>query len=141
MDKESLRAWNEQIITEFRANGGKVGGNFEGAQLLLLHTIGAKSGKERIAPLVTLPDGDRLFIFGSKAGEPTHPDWYHNLLANPAASIEYGTETYPVRAVEITGAERDAIYERQCERFPGFRDYQAKTTRKIPVIALERIPS
>lgn len=141
MDKEALNNWNQQVIAEFRANGGKVGGGFEGTPLVLLHTTGAKSGAERISPLVTMVDGDRLIIFGSKAGEPTHPDWYHNLIANPEATVEFGTETFPVRASLVEGAERDAIYERQCERFPTFREYQEKTTRLIPVIALVRVAS
>ncbi len=130
--------WNTKIIEEFRANGGKVGGPFERSTLLLLTTTGAKSGKRRISPLVYLPDGDRYIIFASKAGLPTNPDWYHNLVAHPDVTIEVGTETFEARATVITGEERERLYARQIERSPAFGDYQAKTTRQIPVIALER---
>ncbi len=130
--------WNNQVITEFRANEGKVGGPFKGAPLLLLTTTGAKSGKQYTAPLMYLPDGDRMFIFASKNGAPTNPDWYHNLVAHPQATVEVGTETLNVKATEITGEERDRIYATQAKQYSGFADYQAKTTRKIPVIALER---
>lgn len=141
MDKDQLLAWNRQIIDEFRANGGKVGGAFEGAPMVLLHTVGAKSGVERIAPLVAMVDGERLIIFASKAGMPSNPDWYHNLLANPEVTVEFGKETFPARASIVEGLERQEIFERHCERFPTFREYQEKTTRQIPVIALERIAS
>jgi len=130
--------WNSKIIAEFHANGGKVGGPFEGASLLLLTTTGAKSGQLRTTPLVYMPDGDRLIIFASKAGAPTNPDWYHNLVAHPQATIEVGTETLAVTAVVITGEERDQLYARQAQKNPGFAEYQTKTTRRIPVIALER---
>jgi deazaflavin-dependent oxidoreductase (nitroreductase family) len=130
--------FNAQIIDEFRANAGRVGGMFEGAPLLLLHHTGAKSGAQRVAPLVYLRDGDRYVIFGSKAGAPTNPGWYHNLLANPDTEIEVGTETIPVRATEITGEERDRLFEAQVQRNPGFADYEKKTDRVIPAIALTR---
>ena len=130
--------WNDQVITEFRANEGKVGGPFKGAPLLLLTTTGAKSGKQYTAPLMYLPDGDRMFIFASKGGAPTNPDWYHNLVAHPQATVEVGTETFNVKATEVTGEARERIYATQAKSFSGFADYQAKTTRKIPVIALER---
>jgi deazaflavin-dependent oxidoreductase (nitroreductase family) len=130
--------WNKKIIEEFRSNGGKVGGPFEGGTLLLLHTIGAKSGKERINPLAYFPDGDRFTIIASKAGAPTNPDWYHNLVAHPDVTIEIGTETIPVKATVVEGEERDQLYARMVERMPGFAEYQQKTTRKIPVVALER---
>ena len=129
--------FNQSIIDEFRANGGKVGGPFEGAPMLLLTTTGAKSGQARTAPLVYLPDGDRYVVFASKAGAPTNPDWYHNLVANPAVSVEVGSDRVDADAVELTGDERDQLFAKQAERMPGFKDYQAKTTRVIPVVALE----
>ena len=130
--------WNAKIIAEFRANGGKVGGQFEGAPLLLLTTTGAKSGLARTSPMMYLPDGDRLVVFASKAGAPTNPDWYHNLVANPSATVEVGSETFEVEAQVTTGAERDALYARQADLYPGFAEYEAKTDRVIPVVALTR---
>jgi deazaflavin-dependent oxidoreductase (nitroreductase family) len=130
--------FNERIIAEFRANGGKVGGPFEGAPMLLLATTGAKTGQPRINPLVYLPDGDRYVIIASKGGSPTNPDWYHNLVANPETTIEVGTETVPVRASVLTGEERDRLYARQASLRPAFAEYQQRTMRTIPVIALER---
>ena len=130
--------WNKQIIEEFRSNGGKVGGAFEGAPLLLLTTTGARSGIARTTPVMYLPDGERLVIFASKAGAVTNPDWYHNLVAHPEATVEVGSETFKVTAVEVMGEERDRLYARQATLFPGFADYEAKTTRRIPVIALRR---
>jgi deazaflavin-dependent oxidoreductase (nitroreductase family) len=134
-----MNDFNAQVIEEFRANGGKVGGRFEGAPMLLLTTTGAKSGKPRIAPLVYLPK-DVPVIFASKAGAPTHPDWYHNLLANPEVTIEVGTETRRARAVAVEGDERDALYAEQEKRFPNFVEYREKTSRRIPVIRLEPAP-
>ncbi len=131
--------FNAHTIEEFRANDGKVGGYFEGATMLLLHTKGAKSGLPRTNPLVYLPDGDRYVIMATKGGSPTNPDWFHNLLADPNVEIEVGTERFPVRATVITGPEHDELYARQVERRPGFADYLRKTTRVIPVIALERV--
>jgi deazaflavin-dependent oxidoreductase (nitroreductase family) len=131
--------WNRAVIDEFRANGGKVGGQFAGAPLLILTTTGAKSGKQRTHPLVYLPDGDRLIVFASKGGAPTSPDWYHNLVANPTATVELGNETFDVKATVLTGEERDRIFAKQAEHMPGFAEYQAKTTRTIPVVVLERI--
>jgi deazaflavin-dependent oxidoreductase (nitroreductase family) len=133
-----MKAFNENLIKEFRANKGQVGGSFEGRPVLLLTTAGAKSGRKFTLPLVYLEDGDRLLIFASKAGAPTNPDWYHNLVANPTVTIEVGTETYEATATVLTGEERDRLYARQVAAMPGFGDYQAKTTRVIPVIALER---
>jgi len=130
--------WNNQVIHEFRTHEGKVSGPFEGATLLLLTTTGAKSGQQRISPLMYLPDSNRLIIFASKAGAPTNPDWYHNLLANPEAFVEVGTETFPVTATILTGEDRDRLYAKQAKAFPGFADYETKTTRKIPVVALTR---
>lgn len=128
--------FNTAIIEEFRANGGKVGGPFEGAPMLILHTIGAKSGQERVSPLVYLPHGDDYVIFASKAGADTNPDWYHNLKANPEISIEVGEKKVDVVATEVTGADRDALFAEQVEHMPGFADYEAKTSRVIPVISL-----
>jgi deazaflavin-dependent oxidoreductase (nitroreductase family) len=130
--------WNAQIIKEFRANGGKVGGFFEGATMLLLTTTGAKSGRLHTTPLVYLPDGDRFVVIASKGGAPTNPDWYHNLLVNPKATIEVGTETLEVEAEVVSGEERNELYRRQVERRPGFADYERQTTRLIPVVALKR---
>ncbi len=136
--KPDKNAWNLQVIEEFRAHGGKVGGRFEGVPLLLLTTTGARSGKRHTQPLGYLPDGDRLIIFATKLGLPTNPDWYYNLVANPEATIEVGTEMYDVTAVVLTGEERDRLYARQVEHAPVFAEYQARTTRKIPVVALQR---
>jgi deazaflavin-dependent oxidoreductase (nitroreductase family) len=130
--------FNERIIEEFRANKGVVGGPFAGAPMLLLATTGAKSGAQRTNPLVYLPDGDRFIIFASKGGAPNNPGWYHNLVAHPETTIEVGTETIPVTAVVITGEERDRLYATQAALRPAFADYEAKTTRRIPVIALSR---
>ena len=130
--------WNAQIIKEFRENDGKVGGQFEGAPLVLLTTTGAKTGKVRTNPLVSLVDEDRVVIFASKAGAPTNPDWYHNIVANPRVPVEQGTERYEADATIVEGAERDRLFSTQKERFPGFADYEAGTDRVIPVVALER---
>jgi deazaflavin-dependent oxidoreductase (nitroreductase family) len=130
--------WNQQIIKEFRANEGKVGGQFAGATLLLLHTTGAKSGQERISPLVYQADDGRYLIFASKAGAPTNPDWYHNLLAYPEVTIEVGTETFTVQAVVLEGEERDRLYAKQAALNSNFAAYEKKTTRTIPVVALIR---
>ena len=134
-----LNDWNTSIVDEFRANAGKVGGPFEGATLLLLHTKGAKSRLPRTNPLVYLPDGDRFVVIASKGGAPTDPQWYRNLLADPNVEIEIGARTIPVTASVITGLERDELYARQVERRPAFADYERKTERKIPVIALEPV--
>jgi deazaflavin-dependent oxidoreductase (nitroreductase family) len=131
--------FNAVIIDEFRANGGKVGGQFEGAPMVLLHTVGARSGEERVNPLVYQADGDRIAIFGSKAGAPTHPAWYHNLLANPDVTVELGPDTVPMRARVADGEERERIWSRQKEIMPGFADYEANTPRVIPVVILERV--
>ncbi|MCI0634892.1 MAG: nitroreductase family deazaflavin-dependent oxidoreductase [Actinobacteria bacterium] len=131
---------NTGIIEEFRANQGRVGGYFEGQTLLLLHTVGRRTGRPRVNPAVYLLDGDRFVIFATKGGAPTNPHWYHNLMANPDVEVEVGTETIPVRAVEIRDErEREELYARQVERVPGFADYPKRTNRRIPVIALERV--
>jgi deazaflavin-dependent oxidoreductase (nitroreductase family) len=133
--------WNAAIIDEFRANGGKVGGQFEGAAMLLLHTTGARTGQERVNPLVYTTEGDDLVVVASKGGAPTNPDWYHNLVANPDVTVEVGTDTMPVRARIAEGAERERLWSRQVEVMPGFAEYQAKTRRTIPVVVLERTTS
>ena len=131
--------WNQAIIDEFRANSGKVGGPFAGKTLLLLHTVGAKSGKEHINPAAYVTDGDRLVIIASKGGAPTHPDWYHNILAHPLVTVEVGTERFQAQAAIVSEPERTRLYNQMVEMIPGFADYQRKTTRVIPVIALTRI--
>ena len=131
--------WNQQIIDEFRANEGRVGGRFENQPLLLLHHRGAKTGTERINPLAyqKLSD-DSWAVFGSKGGAPTNPDWVHNLRTNPDATVEIGTETIAVVARIATGDERTEIWERQKGFNPNFAQYEEKTTRAIPVVILER---
>ena len=130
--------WNDRIIEEFRANEGRVGGYFQGASMLLLHTTGRKTGQPRVNPLVYLPDGERYVVCATN-GSPRNPDWYHNLMANPDVEIEVGIETIPVRATEIPDdGEREALYARQVERRPGFAEYPKKTDRRIPILALER---
>jgi deazaflavin-dependent oxidoreductase (nitroreductase family) len=130
--------FNQRNIDEFRASHGRVGGNFAGAPLLLLHTVGARSGQRRINPVMYLADGDRYLVFASKAGSDRNPDWYWNLKASPDVTIEAGDDTIAVRATELTGAERDEKYRIQSERYPGFAGYQQQTSRTIPVIALAR---
>lgn len=132
--------WNTEIIEEFRANGGKVGGTFEGAPLLLLTSIGAKSKLPRTSPMMYLPDDGRLVVFASKAGAGTNPDWYHNLVAHPTASVEVGTDSFAVEVEVLHGAERDALYAKQAELYPGFKEYEEKASRVIPVVALTRKP-
>ena len=137
MDRHDL---NAAIIQEFRENGGKVGGGFEGAPMILLHHRGAKTGTERIAPLVYQPLGDDFAVFGSRGGSPTHPHWYLNLVANPETTIEVGTDAVPVRARVAEGEERERIWSRQKQLMPGFADYErsAEGHREIPVVILER---
>ncbi|HUS17704.1 MAG TPA: nitroreductase family deazaflavin-dependent oxidoreductase [Chloroflexia bacterium] len=139
MSNASPNNWNHAIIEEFHANGGKVGGPFANADLLLLTTTGAKSGRRLTAPLMYNTDGDRILVFASKGGAPSHPDWYHNIKANPRVTVEVGTEQFEAQAVEVTGEERDRLYARHAEKYPQFGEYEKKTTRKIPVFALERI--
>ena len=128
--------FNAQVIDEFHANGGRVGGMFEGESLLLLHHTGARTGTSRVNPLVYSRDGDRYLIFASKAGAPHNPDWYHNLKAHPDVKIEVGADTLDVRASEATGAERERLFQAQAERSPQFAEYQSKTARAIPVMIL-----
>ena len=138
MDKKAFDEMNRQVIDEFRSTGGTAGGVFEGKPLVLVHHIGAKSGIERIAPLVALLDDDRVYVFASKGGSDTHPDWYRNLVANPAVTVELGTETYQATARVLQGAERDEIYAKHVALEPQFGDYQRRTTRVIPVVELVR---
>jgi deazaflavin-dependent oxidoreductase (nitroreductase family) len=130
--------WNATIIEEFRANDGVVGGPFDGAPILLLHTRGARSGTPRVNPMMYLAEGDTLYVFASKAGADHNPDWFHNLVATPDVSVEVGPETFDAVATPLIGDERDRVYEIQASRFPNFADYQAKTSRVIPVVKLER---
>jgi deazaflavin-dependent oxidoreductase (nitroreductase family) len=128
--------FNRQIIEEFRAHDGKVAGQFEGAPLLLLHTTGAKSGQERVNPMMYLDLNGHRYVFASKAGMDTNPDWYHNLVADPAVTVEVGSDTYGASASPVSGADRDRVYAEQARRYPGFAEYQEKTTRVIPVVEL-----
>lgn len=130
--------FNTQVIEEFRANAGRVAGPFEGAAMVLLTTTGAKSGQPRTTPLVYLPHGDQVIIFASKAGAPTNPDWYHNLIAHPTVNIEVGTDAYEATAVEVTGEERNRLFAAMVAVMPGFKGYEESTTRIIPVIDLQR---
>ena len=130
---------NIAIIKEFRANAGKVGGPFSGRSLLLLHTVGAKTGQQRINPVAYITDGDRLVIIASKGGAPTSPDWYHNILAHPLVTVEVGTEQFQVMATISAEPERSRLYDKMVEAMPGFGEYRQKTTRVIPVIVLTRV--
>jgi deazaflavin-dependent oxidoreductase (nitroreductase family) len=130
--------WNAKIIEEFRANGGKVGGQFEGAPMILVHHTGRTSGVERVNPLVYQPLDHGYAIFASAAGAPNDPDWYRNLVANPSTVVEVGTETIPVTARTAEGEERTRIWERQKQAAPGFANYEQKAApREIPVVVLE----
>ena len=132
--------WNDSIIAQFRANGGQMtSGPFTGRTLLLLTTKGAKTNVERTSPLVYSRDGERFVIVASKGGAPTHPAWYHNLRAHPEVTLEVGKEKFRARASVATAAERRRLYDKHAERMPAFWDYEKKTTRKIPVVVLERI--
>lgn len=131
--------FNTQIIDEFRAHEGRVSGPFEGAPLLLLHHTGAKSGTERVTPVMYLQVGDDLAVFASKAGALTNPDWFHNLVAHPQTTVEVGTTTFPVMARVAGNNEREPIWEKQKEVAPGFADYERKTSRQIPVVILEPV--
>jgi deazaflavin-dependent oxidoreductase (nitroreductase family) len=135
--------WNEKIIAEFRSNEGRVGGPFEGAPMVLVHHRGRKSGRERVNPLMYLPadgGGDAIYVFASKAGAPSHPDWFYNLTAAGEATIERGTDTYRVTVRELKGDERDRVYDKQARRYPNFAVYAQQTAgvRSIPVLELRR---
>jgi deazaflavin-dependent oxidoreductase (nitroreductase family) len=138
-DIEDRKAFNRSLIEEFRANDGKVAGAFANAPLLLLTTIGAKSGQQRTSPVVYTTDGDRLVIIASYAGRPTNPAWFNNLVANPEVTVEVPGETFAARAVVASGEYRDRLYAAQAKLMPAFDEYQSKTTRQIPVVTLERI--
>ncbi|MCC6704233.1 MAG: nitroreductase family deazaflavin-dependent oxidoreductase [Thermomicrobiales bacterium] len=129
----------DPVIEEFRANGGVVGGRFEGRPLLILNTIGAKSGEPRSHALMYGEDGDDLFIIASKGGAPEHPAWYHNLVANPEVMIELGGETYPALATPAEGEERDRLFAAMVARWPFFGEYQRRIDRRIPVVRLSRV--
>ena len=139
MSASVFNDFNQQIIEEFRANDGKVGGPFEGANVLLLHTRGAKSGVERVNPVAYQQVGDDVAVFASKGGADTNPDWFHNLRANPVVTVEVGTDTVEARARVADGEERDRIWTRQKQLMPGFAEYEQKTARQIPVVVLERV--
>lgn len=128
--------YNDDIIDQFRANEGRVGGNFAGAPMLLLHTVGARSGRPRVNPMMYLDLDGHRYVFASKAGADTNPDWYHNLVANPDVTVEVGTSRYAARATVISGEHRQRVFDEQARRYPGFRGYQEKTSRVIPVIEL-----
>ena len=133
--------FNRGVIEEFRANAGKVGGRFEGAPMILVHHFGAKSGTERISPLVYQSVGEDFAVFASKGGAPTDPQWYHNVVAHPAITVEVGNDTWDVLARVATGDERERIWSKQKQLMPGFADYEerAKGIREIPVVVLERV--
>jgi deazaflavin-dependent oxidoreductase (nitroreductase family) len=141
-----MQDYNKGIIEEFRTNQGRVGGPFAGVPIAIVTSKGAKSGRPHTTPLAYLREGeaaggpgDRIYVFGSMGGAPKHPAWYFNLKANPNAAVEVGTEKYPVRAEVLTGAERDRIFEKQSSLVPQFAQYQQRTKRVIPVVALERV--
>ena len=139
-----MNDWNATTIAEFRANEGRVGGPFEGAPMTLLHHRGRKSGREYLTPTMYLADDAdpaTIYVFASKAGAPTHPDWYYNLTSAGVAQVEVGTQTYEVTVSEVTGADRDRLYSTQASRYPGFAGYAEKTAgiRTIPVLALHRV--
>ncbi len=138
-----VNSWNESVIAEFRANEGRVGGGFEGAPVVLVHHRGRRTGREHVTPMMYLADDQDdsvIYVFASKAGAPTHPDWYHNLVAAGEATVERGTETYRVTVRDVPGEERDRIYAEQARRYPGFGEYAEKTAgiRTIPVLELRR---
>jgi deazaflavin-dependent oxidoreductase (nitroreductase family) len=132
-----MNDWNTKIIEEFRTNGGKVGGPFEGTPLLLLHTTGAKTGRAHVTPVTYRPVDGGYAVFASKAGAPTNPAWYHNLVANPGVQAEIGTQTLALTARVADDAEREPIWTAQKRQFPGFEEYEEKTSRQIPVVILE----
>jgi deazaflavin-dependent oxidoreductase (nitroreductase family) len=136
-----MNDFNTQVIADFRANDGKVGGNFDGMPMTLITHTGAKSGTVRTTPLVCSIDNDNVVIIASMGGAPNNPAWYHNMITNPQVTVEHGSQRYEARVVEAEGAERDRLFAQQVAIMPFFADYQAKTTRTIPVLVLERIES
>ena len=137
-DREVRHERNRKVIEEFRGNGGKMSGNFATMPLVLLHTTSAKSGNQRVIPLAHMRDGDRILIFATKGGNPKHPDWYNTIVANPNVTVEVGSETFEAEAVVLTGEERDRLYAEHSENHPVFAEYQTRTERQIPVVALNR---
>jgi deazaflavin-dependent oxidoreductase (nitroreductase family) len=137
--KSELNELNQKVISEFRANQGKVGGRYANTPVLLLTTTGAKSGKTYTNPLAYTKDGDRLVVIASFGGAPKNPSWYHNLVANPKVTVEVGSERFQAKAAVATGEERQRLFDRQAEQMPNFAEYQKKTTRQLPVIVLTRI--
>ncbi|HVC13402.1 MAG TPA: nitroreductase family deazaflavin-dependent oxidoreductase [Acidimicrobiales bacterium] len=143
MDMSNADNWNDRIIADFRANGGRVGGDFEGAPMVLVHHVGRRSGREYVNPMMYMADDEddaAVYVFASKAGAPTNPDWYYNLLAAGEGSVEIGTEAYRVTVRELSGDERGRVYDEQARRYPGFAEYAEKTAgiRTIPVLELRR---
>jgi deazaflavin-dependent oxidoreductase (nitroreductase family) len=135
-----MSSWNDKVISEFRESGGKVGGYFEGAPMILIHHIGAKTGRERVSPLVYFPEDDgSMLIVASKGGAPTNPDWCHNVRAHPRFEVEVGTEQFPVVATELSGEDREMQWKRIVAERPGFGEYQTRTTRVLPVFRLRRV--
>jgi deazaflavin-dependent oxidoreductase (nitroreductase family) len=139
VDMPEVTDFNQRLIAEFRANRGTVGGPFDGATLLLLHTTGAKTGRERVNPLAYQKVGNSFAVFASKGGAPDNPDWYRNLLAHPKTTIEVGNETIEVTARVASADEREPIWSKQKQVMPGFAEYEVKTSRQIPVVILERV--
>ncbi len=136
---DPMAEFNRKVIDEFHANAGKVGGPFAGAPMVLLHHTGGKTGKAYVTPLVYSMDGDRIIIIASKAGAPSNPDWYHNLVANPDVTLEIGTERFKARATVTKGDERERLFNAQAKQMKQFDEYRKKTTRQIPVIVLTRV--
>ena len=136
---DGVNEWNAQVIAEFRANGGKVAGEFGLTSMILVHHRGARSGVERVSPVVAFPDGDRMLIVASAAGSPKNPDWYHNVKAHPLVDVEMGTETFRAVAEELPPEERDRKWTQLTEMSPRFAAYQEKTSRMIPVLSLTRM--
>ena len=137
-EREERRARNDRLIEEFRANAGAVGDNWAGRPLLLISTKGAKSGKPHTNPVMFMKDGDRWLVFATRGGAPYSPDWYHNLVANPVVTVEVGADTFEADTTTLTGEERDRLYAKQAAEYPQFGEYEKKTTRVIPVVALTR---
>jgi deazaflavin-dependent oxidoreductase (nitroreductase family) len=138
IEMNDLNNWDRRIIEEFRANGGNVGGSLTGAPLLLLTTTGAKSGEPRTRPLVYLSEGGHIYVFAGNRGAPTNPSWYHNLVAHPDVTVELGAEKFEAKATVVDSAEGDRLGRIQLQKIPGLAELQAKITRKVPVVLLER---
>ena len=136
---DPMAEFNKKVIDEFRSSGGKVGGQFAGAPMIIVTHTGAKSGKSYTTPLVFSKDGDKCVIIASKAGAPKNPSWYYNLVAHPEVTLEIGAEKFKAKATEVKGAERDRLFAEQAKMMPQFNDYAKKTARKIPVFTLERM--